>query len=307
MKKIFGVMALSLLLLAGCNNSSSSLATATSSSKDSSSVALANTSSSEVVWNEQLSDGGLTINCPDQLSLYQTGYEYNPYFDIKINYDWQNTTQVSLRELESSDTSIIPQEALSFTYENSRKTGLAIDLDVRIQLKNVLKTGVVYIKIHLKSDNVSSEGTIIKKLTVVPFGEVEAPVYHETVKLDWTKVPVDNVQSIIFQLADKDFQYGLKNPNITDTAKEYQDFWQIELKDETTKKKDIDFTYFVGHRYTLIFQVKTTGGALLNYTIPEVVGEGDSTTGFNQFKNYYLTFAIDNSSIQLTVINQTYL
>jgi hypothetical protein len=185
-------------------------------------------------------------------------------------------------------------------------TGLVEDIAIDIKRANILKTGTVFIKVHIKSTNVSSEGTIVKKLQVVPFGEVTRTTYHETLNLDWSALTLTDIKSINFQISDEDFEYGLKNPNITDTRKEYQDFWQYELKDETTPKKDIAFSYFEGHRYGLIFQVSQTTGTQVNYEIASVVGEGSTTTGFNQYKNYYLSFVKDNSTLALKVTTKTY-
>jgi hypothetical protein len=246
---------------------------------------------------------------PDQVSLPDAAHEYGRYtFAMPITCDWQNTTAIDLIDLRSSDASIIPNDnqAISLSFGINTSTGLVEDVVIDIVRSKILKAGTVFIKAHLKSANVSSEGTIVKKLQVVPFGEVKRTTYQETLKLDWSALTLTDIKSVNFQISDEDFEYGLKNPNITDTSKEYQDFWQYELKDETTPKKDITFSYFEGHRYSLIFQVSQTTGTLVNYEIANVVGEGSTATGFNQYKNYYLSFVKDNSSLALTVTTKVY-
>jgi hypothetical protein len=298
MKNTFASLALSLLFLAGCSTPTTP---AQSENKDVSSDTPTSSQAPEV-WEEQLSDGGLTASSPDQVSLFDKGHEDGGYtFYIALACSWSNTTSINALELKSSDPSILPNNALSVSYNLNTSTGLIQDPKIEIKRSAILKTGTFSIKAHLKSANTSNEGTVVRKLTAVPFGEVKRTTYHETVQLDWSALTLSDVSSIIFQFWDKDFEYGLKNPNITESGLEYRDFWQCELKDETTQKKDLSFAYFVGHRYSLTFTVKTTYGSMTNYKIADAVGEGDTTTGFNQYKDYYLTFVKDASSLPLVI------
>lgn len=306
MKKnnIFALI-LSTILLTGCGSPTSSAPVSTGSTNRTAS----SSPSAPEIWTEKLADGGLKFVGPDQVSLPDAAHEYGRYtFAMPLACDWQNTTSIDIIELRSSDASIIPNDnqTISLSNEINTSTGLVENVAIDIKRANILKAGTVFIKAHLKSANVSSEATIVKKLKVVPFGEVTRTTYHETLKLDWSALTLTDIKSVNFQISDGDFEYGLKNPNITDTSKEYQDFWQYELKDETTPKKDITFSYFEGHRYGLIFQVSQTTGTQVNYEIANVVGEGSATTGFNQYKNYYLSFVKDNSTLALTVTTKIY-
>ncbi|MFA6861626.1 MAG: hypothetical protein WCR56_04525 [Bacilli bacterium] len=60
-------------------------------------------------------------------------------------------------------------------------------------------------------------------------------------------------------------------------------------------KYEYSFSYIPTHRYLISLYKENTF-----YTFNDVVGEGSSATGFNQYNNCYLTFIKDNSSITLT-------
>jgi hypothetical protein len=225
---------------------------------------------------------------------------------LKGTFDWAYTAALSAESAYSSDQSIIPDSAITVMTETSYNTGLIVEVDIMIDLTKVVKAGDVNIKGHFKSNNVSKEATVCKKLTIVPFGMVQAPTYQETLKLDWSALKLESPKSIVFQMTDADAQYGLVNPNISDDTKKYSDFWQYQLVSETTTTKDITFTYFVDHRYGILFQVTTAKDTLVNYEISDVVGAGSTATGFNQYKNNFLTFASDNGSLTLTVTTTTY-
>jgi hypothetical protein len=302
MKKSIGLACLAALMLTGCRVT---VITDSTESTTSSVVSTVESVSTET-FEEKLTDNGFTLKGPDQASMYDASHPNNAGLTLKGTFDWAYTASLSAESAYSSDQSIIPDSAITVMTESSYNTGLIVEVDIMIDLTQVVKAGDVYIKGHFKSNNVSKEATVCKKLTIVPFGTVKAPTYQETLKLDWSALKLESPKSIVFQMTDADSQYGLVNPNISDDTKKYSDFWQYQLVSETKTVKDISFTYFVGHRYGLVFQVTTAKDALVNYEISAVVGAGSTATGFNQYKNNFLTFASDNGSLTLTVTTTTY-
>jgi hypothetical protein len=104
-----------------------------------------------------------------------------------VSFTWSNTTQLSTDTFEISDESILPYDAITWNVTNGSQSNLIVGGDFVIDLTKIHKTGSVYLQASFASGNVSSyKGTIVKKITFVPFGSVAYTAYHETLALDYS-------------------------------------------------------------------------------------------------------------------------
>lgn len=298
-------MILPLLFTAGCQAKTSSPSLASVNSAASETVP---SSESSVVWLEKLTDNGVTLLAPsDQVSVYDADHTNGAVYVIKVAFQWTATSALSKADIVSSDQTILPDSAITFTPHTNFNSGLIDSGIIQITLQGLTKTGDVYLKASFVSSNYAGEkATLVKKLTFVPFGEIDAEAYTETLVLNWKQVPLSSPEAVTFQFEDENYIYGLKNPDLAGTADLYRDFWKIDLTGETGTEKSISFQYLVGHSYGLIFNVKTSKGTYLNYEISDAVGEGSTKTGFNQYKNGLLSFVKENSTLSLTVTSESY-
>jgi hypothetical protein len=309
MKKGLFILAVSVLLLSGCQSKESSVAAFSSASKDSlTESSLPESSSSAKVYTEKLTDGEVKAKAySDQVGIYKAGYDNEAYYTITVSWNWQWTSSLKPVDLSSSDESILPLSAVSYFTSNASTSNNIIGATISIDLKSVKKTGTCFLEASFASGNNSSDkGTICKNIQFVDFGQVKTDTYSETLSLDWTKAKIESGDKVTFQINDDNYVYGLSNPDLAGSSNPYLSFRKIDLSGLSVTKEDIAFKYIVGHTYSLIFMVYTTKGAYHFYDFESTVGEGDSTTGFNQFKysetEDALTFVKDNSKLTITLL-----
>jgi hypothetical protein len=309
MKKHVILLLTPIFLLSACSNGgTSSSATTTSAAASLTSETSSSISSSAAkVWAEQVSDGGVSVTSSAiEVGVYSSDHPGLASYRLPVSFTWSNTTQLSTNSFEISDESILPIDAITWNVTNSSQSNLIVGGDFVIDLTKIHKTGSVYIQASFASGNVSSyKGTIVKKITFVPFGSVSYTAYHETLALDYSATTFTNPVKVIFQVEDLNYVYGLKNEN-RDASNYYLDFFQVDLTLETTKSKDIPFVYYVGHTYSLTFQVQMDATNYRSYHFLSTTGSGSTATGFNQYdadKNE-LSFIADGIKLAIKLTNQ---
>lgn len=134
--------------------------------------------------------------------------------------------------IDVSDPDVIPLDAIDFVPVTASTGNSIVGGYLEVDLKQV-KAGECLVYLHLDPNN-SSLGTLIRKIEVVPYGELKV----ETMEVEVTFENRSSYQSGVFvNISDQDYIYG------SDT-KEIHTVWLDELTDGTYA-----FDYAIGHTY----------------------------------------------------------
>lgn len=308
MKKILALLALlPALALAGCDDTSepSSVDTVPPVSLDSSFEDSEDSVESVKEWKEVLTDGDVTVtDVPTEIVIGAAN-------DYVIKLDYSSIVFNSKAEFAVSDETVIPVEALEYKTSGDSQNDYG---EVHIDAEKLSKAGECFVEIAISSPNASSQGgTVCVPLNVVETPEVtywdETLTFTATDKLQ--RVGLEEGQKFIAQFTDNDHVNGTENPNVSD-GKESNTYNWFEkdisgiMDDEPV---EISFKYAVGHHFKLRAYIVGADGKVVSwYTINDSVGEGSSSTGFNEYDNETasLTFIQDNASLELTVTEKSY-
>ena len=190
--------------------------------------------------------------------------------------------------IESSNEDVIPNDAITFVPTHASSSNVIIGGKLRIDLKKV-NPGTTYLYLNFKPNN-SKLGTLIKKVTVVKYGDIKLDTMDVTLKVtNRTDYELDN---LFLNLSDQQYVYGSSGSRVS----------TIYLKDlvdnETT------FKYVKGHTYFVSCGALDEDGNLVggaSFTLDDWVGKGSSQTGFNQLKNGVLTLLSSDVVADITI------
>ena len=134
--------------------------------------------------------------------------------------------------IEVSDPEVIPLDAIDFVPVTASTGNSIVGGYLEVDLKQV-KAGECLVYLHLDPNN-SSLGTLIRKIEVVPYGELEI----ETMEVEVTFENRSSYDTDVFvNISDQDYIYG-------SSTKEIHTVWLDELSDGA-----YSFDYAVGHTY----------------------------------------------------------
>ena len=191
------------------------------------------------------------------------------------------TTIVS--EILIENENIIPSDAI--TYNNIYNTSSNIIKGGKLIINlNKVKVGETLIYLNLKPNN-GSLGTIIKKIKVVEYGEIEL----ETMKVNFTFTNNSsyNIDKLFINIIDLNFVYG-------SNTIEFKSFYLKDLKNQS-----YTFDYIIGHQYNIF--CGTLGGKDVN--LAQWVGEGSTLSGFNYFQDNILNLITPNIEVPFIIQN----
>lgn len=190
--------------------------------------------------------------------------------------------------IKSSDEKVIPSDAITFVPTHASYSNVIIGGKLRIDLKKV-SPGTTYLYLNFKPNN-SKIGTLIKRITVVKYGDIKLDSMDVTLKV--TNRTDYELKDLFLNLSDQQYVYGSSESRVS----------TIYLKDlvdnETT------FKYIKGHTYFVSCGALDNDGNLVSgasLTINDWVGEGSSTTGFNQLKDGVLTLLTSGVVANITI------
>lgn len=242
------------------------------------------------VQTEILSDGVLSWrnNAPSQIAKAQEGDEswalQYVYFDFS---EFMNVSSGNGVEVISLNPDVISQDALSVYSLHKRDdyNGYCDWGSIRIELGKV-SLGTAYVALHVKNSSATViDATIIKKIEVVNYGEIEPEYWDETVKIDLSDV-FGKYEGITVQVSDADRQYGAPS-NLKTVVPE-------------TEVVEFDIEYIVGHNYHINVFFKEN--EVNNY-----LRLSESVTG--QYASYLdgnLTFTLAGQTIQIDVYDEIF-
>ncbi len=136
-------------------------------------------------YSEVLSDGALSLSSSAERTIAVNGSTEtwgDPVWKLQVATSWNNTTSLSSRSyITSSNQSVIPDSAItldeitSIDLVGSSGSNEIRRVDICIDTTNI-SAGTTWIELYLRSGNVSSEGTLMFKLTVVPEEQIEVEI-----------------------------------------------------------------------------------------------------------------------------------
>lgn len=300
------LLILPVMFLVGCSSTPGEDSSSSSQLNSSESISTSSTSTSQKDYEVKLSDGDISvISYPDEIVLGAS----NSY---TINLGFSRQIINSKAEFEISDTSILPSSALSYhtNGDGSFHTSAYISIDA----SELTKEGTSYLEIEISSPNASSQGGLV----CVELNFVETPnvtYYTETVIFEATssfsKIKLEEGEKLLAQFRDNDHVVGVNNPNREDEENKTYSWFTRDISSLLNGEDEVSvtFKYAVNHNIQLRVYIADADGKLVNwYTINDSLGQGSSTTGFNQYDSdtAKLTFISDNSSLSLTITDKTY-
>lgn len=201
-------------------------------------------------------------------------------------------------EVISSDAAVIPQSAISVkSYsKDDLKMGSVNGFEI-VKAKVLIDTtqigvGTAWLTMHFENGNVSpkEEGTLVVKVTVCEYGQIELASMQETIVLDVSGAGLsDSLYTV--RVCDGDYVDGSSVP----AAKDYT------LTAEDGKMR-ISFDYTVGHEYW----IRVSAGEADDYNTPLSIGaketEGAKYTGDTTLPGTgSLTFTLADQVLELVV------
>lgn len=232
----------------------------------------------------------LSLPSPDE------SLDFPIYQEIPLVFE--NISSASLilsiqKTIYSSDTSVIPLEAIEFEAVTASNSNVIIGGKLKIDLTKV-KKGKSTIYLDLKPNN-SKLGTLMKDFEVVDYHTIELDSYTTTLK--FTNNSSYSLENIQFSFSDNNIIYGCSD-NVNNSK-------FFKLSDLT----DLSYTFNFHANHTYNINAIGLGESPIDLSIAEWVGSGSTESGFNQiqqFRNqygyYYYTLEIINNNVTVEVV-----
>lgn len=213
--------------------------------------------------------------------------------DIEL-YAPMNASYMTImrKSVTSSNPNAIPTNAIKVEGRITSSSNFIIGADITIDTSKV-SLGYSWIEINFTNVNTSQKGKLVFKLTVAESIEVET----------WTEYLELDISSLDQEYQDADFYVGLSDLDHVSgmTCESYQMFRNIKAENGKLK---ITMEYAVAHRYQISLGVinKETDRVSTRFNLMESIGEGNSKTGYNQYKSKKLTFIQNGYTLTISVI-----
>ena len=243
-------------------------------------------------YEEVTSQDGVSFHSsvPGQIAKAQPA---DTYARQVFYFEFENTIINAEATVSSTNQSVIPDSAITCSVlgDGSYKTGGSITIDL-----TQVELGVTYLGLNIKASTVGrTDVTLVKKIEVVDFGEVELETWQASVTFDMSDV-IGTADTLYVQVSDYDHVYGTPRDMVT------------YVKTVTTEESvTVEFDYYVGHRYSLTafyYLDPNDSTSFVTFDIPEAYGEGSSVSGFAKYVNNFLTFESDGGSITVDVLEK---
>ena len=240
------------------------------------------------VQKEILSDDALlwSANVPSQICKARE--EDGSWPDQMVHFEFSEPKNVGYEgnvTVTSLNPEIIPQSALTNLYTNKldNYNGFCDYGSFRISLDEV-SLGTAYIAVHAKTSSVTPiDATIIKKIEVVNYGELQEETWQESVKVDLSRVYDEyKDNNIQIQISDPDHQYGTPIRMVTVAA--------------TVDVMPVTFDYIPNHNYSITVYYGEHPN-LVFFTLNE------SVTANATYQNGDLVFTQEGVTISVDVVS----
>ena len=220
-------------------------------------------------YTEVLTDGMATFSAENLTrTIAQNSYNGAVWdtnlWDFYIDIDASNTFALSDKsEVTSSDQSVIPDSALTVETVKDSGSGLVTSAKVRVDTGKI-QPGSTWLRMYFKSGNTSKEGTLMIKITVVPYGKVEVTTAKKTLVIDVSDLGAAEGDSYMVRFSDRNYIDGGTAANYFDVTGTVKD-----------GKVAFEFNYALLHKYS----IGLVSGTVYDYekVIPvenRVIGDG---------------------------------
>lgn len=232
-------------------------------------------------------DMAFRASTPSQIAKAQEG---DTWADQIIYFDFTEDKNLGDDDVTvtSLNPDVIPQDAVEDIYLHSTNMGSMRDYgSFTIDLSQV-SLGTAYIAVHAESSSVTRiDATIIMKIEVVNYGEINVETWDETVVIDLSKV-FDRHDGITIQISDSDQQYGTTSQTVT-----------AEADQETMS---VDIKYVPKHNYRInVYYKDSSTERYVYFDLTE------SQTGMYAFyDDGNLTFTLPDQQININVLTTTH-
>ena len=197
-------------------------------------------------YEEVLSDGMATFSAENltrtiAVNASNTAWEDN-IWTFYINTSSSQTYALSSRsKTVSSDQSVIPDSAITVEGRSATaSSGLLYSSEVKIDTSKI-SAGSAWLEMYFKSNNTSAEGTLMIKITVVPYGEVPVTTAQKTLVIDVSALNAAEGDYYTMRFFDNNYIDG-------GTAKEFFDVTAQVAADDTVS---FTFDYALLHKYNI--------------------------------------------------------
>ncbi len=239
------------------------------------------------VQKEVLSDDALlwSANVPSQICKARKedgSQSQDVYFEFSTpkNVGYEGNVTVT-----SLNPEIIPQSALTDLFVNKldNYNGYCDYGSFEINLDKV-SLGTAYIAVHAKTSSVTPiDATIIKKIEVVNYGELQEETWQENVEVDLSRVYDEfKDNNIMIQISDRDHLYGTPSRTVTVAA--------------SSDVMTVSFDYIPNHNYSITVYYGESP-KLVFFTLNE------SVTANATYQNGDLVFTQEGVTISVDVVS----
>ena len=214
--------------------------------------------------------------------------------DAELSIDLNGAYMTILNStITSSNQSVIPNDAFTIEKITGSSSNLIYGATLIVDTTKI-HNGSTWVTIALSNGNTSSQkGTLVVKMTVAD--SIPVTTWTETVVFDLRNIPTQyKNQDTNFYIAFYDYDYinGMDIDN-------YIYFENQKISNDNTIS--VTFTYAAEHKYSVSLGIhnEESPADSIWFTLNESVGSGTNVTGFNQYKNSYLSFINNNSTLTI--------
>ena len=236
-----------------------------------------------LTWGENAIDFLAAASEEDKASSLDCYQNIPLSFNMREFGNYNNV--VETKEVISSNQEVIPNSAIEFdeilaSDSNPNAMNTVVGGNIVVDLKQI-NPGTATIYVHLDFNN-AADAILMRTFTVKEYGEIELESWDVEFEID-NRSKYDDLENIEISFNDRNFVYGSKTTM-------YQSF-KLNSLDNLSGS----FIYAVGHSYDvrvnhLIWnEEENRYDSITSLTVLEWMGEGSSTTGFNEINDGVLT------------------
>lgn len=224
--------------------------------------------------------------------------------DIDITFVDKQAMTIVNSTISSSNQNVIPNDAIKF---NAVKQSDLVGSGGSNQIvKGVIEidpfkitSGTTYLTMKFVNGNnsmgSSNRGTLVVKITVVPYGELTLKTVKETLTIELSREYQYNTgDKFCLRIGDRDYVDGSSNLSYVDYV----------LTMESGRKLTVEFDYILGHKYWIRLVEGTTqpdiqSGYIEEFIFDDGIVEGDEDGVYTGYYNSSLMYLNENDSVTI--------
>ena len=255
---------------------------------------------------EVLSTNFVWLDDDNLYTITQSGEGTFDWYTRDINITFANKQGMSIvkNTITSSNQNTIPNEAITFTpvTDNDIHGASGSNQIVKgvIEINPFqINPGTTYLTMEFINGNntigSSNRGTLIVKITVVPYGELTLGTVKEELVIDlFSEMQYSTGDTFCLRLSDNDYVDGSANPRYVDYV----------LKMESIRKLTLEFDYILGHSYSISLVEGDTYpeinvGYIQEFIFENSIESGDEESQYTGYYNGNLMYMDANDKVTI--------